>query len=228
MSFVVAIDGPTSSGKSTISRILAEELGFINVQTGAMYRCVAFELLKNNIRLDEQDKINEILDNIEISFDRKDKNQKVMINGEDVTQLIRTKEVTDYTSKVASISEVRRKMLEEQRKIAQNSNIVIEGRDTGTNVFPDADVKFYLTAKPLIRAKRKQEELRALGQELEIVEVLKSIYVWDADAINRKEGALKRAEDSIFIDNSEMELEELKEKMITEIKERYEEKEECR
>lgn len=214
MSFIVAIDGLTSSGKSTISNLIAKEMGFVYVQTGAMYRCVALELLKNSIQLNEQERIRKILDSIEITFDRQNSSQIVRINGEDVTQQIRTKEVTDYTSEVAFIGDVRHKLLEEQRKIVQNSDIVIEGRDTGTNVFPNADVKFYLTAKPIIRPKRKQRELEMLGEKLELMDVLASMYEWDKDAIRRKEGALRHAKDSIYIDSSEMEVEELKGKMI--------------
>lgn len=224
MSFIIAIDGPTSSGKSTISSLIAKELGFVYVQTGAMYRCVGLEALRKGILLDDEIQIKMLLEDINISFSKENNNQIVILNGENVTEQIRTKEVTDHTSKVASISSVRHKLLEQQRKIAEKSNIVIEGRDIGTNVFPNADVKFYLTAKPTIRARRKQKELECLGQRLEFIDVLQSIYEWDADAVNRKEGALKRAEDSIYVDSSEVAIEELKTKMIGIIKEKYEEK----
>lgn len=221
MAFVVAIDGPTSSGKSTISNLIAKEMGFVYIQTGAMFRCVALELLRNGIELSDERQIGEILDKTDISFLNKEGSQIVIMNGEDVTDEIRTKEVTDYTSGVASISKVRQELLKKQREIAKNKNVVIEGRDTGTTVFPNADIKIFLTAKPMIRAKRKQRELEMLGEKIDITTVLESIYKWDEDAVKRKEGALKKAKDSISIDTTDMEIEELKVKMLGIIKERY-------
>lgn len=226
MSFIVAIDGPTSSGKSTIANIIAKELGFVYIQTGAMYRCVTLELLNNKVSLSNSEQIRKILERINIYFVKGQKRQRVIMNGKDVTELIRTKNVTDYCSDVASLSEVRHKLLQEQRRMSSYSNVVVEGRDTGTTVFPNADVKFFLTANPIVRAKRKQQELAQLGENLELINVLKSMYKWDEDAIKRKDGALKRAKDSIFIDSSEMSVEELKGKMMGFIKEKNKEKEE--
>ena len=226
MSFIVAIDGPTSSGKSTIANIIAKELGFVYIQTGAMYRCVTLELLNNKVSLSNSEQIRKILERINIYFVKGQKRQRVIMNGKDVTELIRTKNVTDYCSDVASLSEVRHKLLQEQRRMSSYSNVVVEGRDIGTTVFPNADVKFFLTANPIVRAKRKQQELAQLGENLELINVLKSMYKWDEDAIKRKDGALKRAKDSIFIDSSEMSVEELKGKMMGFIKEKYKEKEE--
>lgn len=224
MSFIVAIDGPTSSGKSTVSNFIAQKLNFEYIQTGAMYRCVALGLLQNNIQLNDEAKIKKMLNNMNIKFLNDRENQIVIMNNKDVTEKIRTKEVTDYTSKVASIILVRHKMLEIQRRMGQNSNVIMEGRDVGTNVFPNANVKFFLTAKPSIRARRKQRELEKIGEKLEFSSVLDSIYKWDKDAIERKEGALKRAKDSIYIDSSEMSIKELEEKMIDIIKQKYKEK----
>ena len=226
MSFIVAIDGPTSSGKSTIANIIAKELGFVYIQTGAMYRCVTLELLNNKVSLSNSEQIRKILERINIYFVKGQKRQRVIMNGKDVTELIRTKNVTDYCSDVASLSEVRHKLLQEQRRMSSYSNVVVEGRDTGTTVFPNADVKFFLTANPILRAKRKQKELAQIGENLELINVLKSMYKWNENAIKRKDGALKRAKDSIFIDSSEMSVEELKGKMMGFIKEKYKEKEE--
>lgn len=226
MSFIVAIDGPTSSGKSTISNLIAKDMGFVYIQTGAMYRCVALELLEQGVSLKDIEHIEEILKEIDIHFMRGKDGQNVIMNGKDVTEQIRTKEVTDYCSDVASLSVVRHKLLQKQRKIASGSNIIVEGRDTGTTVFPNADVKFFLTAQATVRARRKQQELARLGEDLSFIDVLKSVYKWDEDSIKRKEGALKRAKDSIFIDNSEMEVEELKEKMLEIVKQKYKEREE--
>ena len=191
-----------------------------------MYRCVTLELLNNKVSLSNSEQIRKILERINIYFVKGQKRQRVIMNGKDVTELIRTKNVTDYCSDVASLSEVRHKLLQEQRRMSSYSNVVVEGRDTGTTVFPNADVKFFLTANPIVRAKRKQQELAQLGENLELINVLKSMYKWDEDAIKRKDGALKRAKDSIFIDSSEMSVEELKGKMMGFIKEKYKEKEE--
>ena len=222
MSFIVAIDGPTSSGKSTLANIIANDMGFINIQTGAMYRCVALQMLRENIQLNSNLQcINDLLERIDIEFMKQDEKQIILLNGENVTEEIRKKHITDYTSEVASIKEVRHKLLKEQRKMAGKVDVVVEGRDIGTNVFPNANIKFFLTAKPIVRAKRKQEELKLLGEEIDLLTVLQSIYKWDKDAINRKEGPLKRAKDSIYIDNSEMTTEELKDIMLRQIREKY-------
>lgn len=224
MSFIVAIDGPTSSGKSTIANLIAKDMGFLYVQTGAMYRCVALEMLRKEVAENDVQSISRLLNNIEINFSKQKERQDVLINSEIVTDLIRTKEITDFTSKIASIDIVRHKLLELQRKMANNSDIVMEGRDIGTNVFPNADIKFFLTAPPLVRAKRKQEELRKIGENHSFLTVLESIYKWDKDAIERKVGALKRADGSIYIDSSQMEIEELKNLMLNNIKESYNKK----
>lgn len=224
MSFIVAIDGPTSSGKSTVSKLISSELNFTYVQTGAMYRCVAMEMLNEGIALDDEDGIRQLLDNIDIKFKNIDEKQLIFLNNKEVTDEIRSKEVTDYTSSVASITEVRSKLIDKQREIAKNGNIIMEGRDIGTNVFPDADIKFFLNAKAIVRAERRQKELEAKGQKLGLTEVLESMYKWDKEAVERKEGALKRAQDSIYIDTSELNVEELGKKMLPIIRCKYNDK----
>ena len=179
MAFIVAIDGPTSSGKSTLAKKLSKELGFLNIQTGAMYRCVAKIMLDNNITLDNLDGIVKILETLKISFKDTKDGQLVYANGKEITSEIRTKEITDYTSKVASILVVRNTLVEMQREMAKNKDVVMEGRDIGTNVFPNADLKIYLTASPKERIKRRLEELEKNGEKYNFQEIAESIYKWD-------------------------------------------------
>ena len=153
MSFVVAIDGPAGSGKGSITEILAKKLGLECIDTGAMYRCVTLDMINKNIKLDELDKIKDLLNNIDINLD--EENKKVFLNGEDVTDKIRSMEVTKLVSKVSSIKEVRLKLVDLQRAIAKNKDIIMEGRDITTVVFPKADVKIYLDADVEERAKRR-------------------------------------------------------------------------
>lgn len=221
MAFIVAIDGPTSSGKSTLAKRIAKELGFINIQTGAMYRCVAKQMQDSNIGIENTEEIETMLKNINISFRGNGDKQIVLLNGDDVTLQIRSKEITDFTSKVASILEVREALVEKQREMAQNRNVVMEGRDIGTNVFPQADIKIYLDANPLERIKRKILELKQNGEEVDELAVANSVYNWDEDAVKRKEGALKKAEDAIYIDSTQLSIDELARLVIGKINEKY-------
>ena len=221
MAFIVAIDGPTSSGKSTLAKRIAKELGFINIQTGAMYRCVAKQMQDSNIGIEDTKEIETMLKKINISFRGNGDKQIVLLNGEDVTLQIRSKEITDFTSKVASILEVREALVEKQREMAQNRNVVMEGRDIGTNVFPQADIKIYLDANPLERIKRKILELKQNGEEVDELAVANSVYNWDEDAVKRKEGALKKSEDAIYIDSTQLSIDELARLVIGKINEKY-------
>lgn len=221
MAFIVAIDGPTSSGKSTLAKRIAKELGFINIQTGAMYRCVAKQMQDSNIGIEDTKEIETMLKKINISFRGNGDKQIVLLNGEDVTLQIRSKEITDFTSKVASILEVREALVEKQREMAQNRNVVMEGRDIGTNVFPQADIKIYLDANPLERIKRKILELKQNGEEVDELAVANSVYNWDEDAVKRKEGALKKSEDAIYIDSTQLSIDELARLVIGKISEKY-------
>lgn len=227
MSFIVAIDGPTSSGKSTVAKLISSKLNFTYIQTGAMYRCIALEMLNNNISIDDDSGIRNILDNMDIKFENSHEKQLIIFNGNEITEEIRSKKVTDFTSSVASISQVRKKLLDTQRSLAQNRNIIMEGRDIGTTVFPNADVKFFLNANPLIRAERRRKELEKYGEKIDFIKVLESIYKWDKEAVEREEGALKRAKDSIYIDTSDLSIEELADQMITTIRYKYNDKFDC-
>ena len=155
MSFIVAIDGPAGSGKGTITKILANKLKLNNIDTGAMYRCVALEVLNKKINIEDIEKIKEILNTINIELQETRKKQIVLLNGEDVSDKIRSTEVTSIVSKVSAIYEVRQKLTEMQRKMGKTQNIIMEGRDITTVVFPNADVKIYLDADIEERAKRR-------------------------------------------------------------------------
>ena len=218
MSFIVAIDGPAGAGKGTITKQVAEKLNLINVDTGATFRCVALNMLKENVGLDEEEKIEKILEKIEIEMQP---NGEIFLNGENVTHKIRENDVNNFVSPVSTIKIVRDKLLEIQRKIAEGKNVIMEGRDIGTTVFPNADVKIYLDATPEERAKRRMIQNQEKGIETSYEEVLENIKDRDKRDSTRKISPLKKAEDAIYIDSSDMTIEEVVDKVITLIKEKY-------
>ena len=218
MSFVVAIDGPAGAGKGTITKQVAEKLNLINVDTGATFRCVALNMLKENVGLDEEEKIEKILEKIEIEMQP---NGEIFLNGENVTHKIRENDVNNFVSPVSTIKIVRDKLLEIQRKIAEGKNVIMEGRDIGTTVFPNADVKIYLDATPEERAKRRMLQNKEKGIETSYEEVLENIKDRDKRDSTRKVSPLKKAEDAIYIDSSDMTIDEVVNKVITLIKEKY-------
>ena len=202
MAFIVALDGPAGSGKGTVTKILAQKLGLVNIDTGAMYRCVALEMLNKNIKLDELDKIKELLNNIDISLKETKDKQIVLLNGQDVTCEIRTNRVTKIVSPVSSIREIRDKLVELQRKMAKSQDIIMEGRDITTVVFPNADVKIYLDADVEERARRRYEENIQKNIESTYEQVLEDMRARDENDRNKGYGALKVAKDAIVIDSS--------------------------
>lgn len=210
MSFVIAIDGPAGVGKGTITKRVADELGLITIDTGATYRSVTVAMVDNNINLEETDKIKELLENIEIEFILEDGKQKVYLNGKDVTTRIREDEINNKVSLVSSIKEVREKMTTLQRKLAEGKNVVMEGRDIGTVVFPDADAKIFLDASLEERAMRRyrQNQETGIDKELTYEEVYESIKTRDYNDRNKPIGALKQAEDAILVDTTGKEIEE--------------------
>ncbi len=206
---IIAVDGPAGSGKGTVTKRIEQKLGFLNLDTGATYRCVALETLRNNIKIDEKDKIIEIASKIKIEIDNTHEKDIVLLNGEDVSKQIRSKEVTAIVSQISSIIPVREKMVEIQRKLATGKNVIVEGRDIGTVVFPNADLKIYLDASEEIRAKRRYKENMENGINTTYEDVLENVKLRDYNDKNKKVGALKKAEDAIVIDSSEMSIDEV-------------------
>ena len=215
MNITIAIDGPAGSGKGTLAKVLAKKYNLINIDTGATYRCVALKTLQNNIDINETDKIIEISKNINIDLKQ---DGTVLLDGIDVTKEIRSKEVTQIVSPISSIVEVRKNMVDIQRKIASNNNVVMEGRDITTVVLPNAKYKFYLDASLESRAKRRTEENKQKGIDMSYEEVLQNIKLRDENDMNKEIGSLQVAPDSIVVDTTGFEIEQSVEKISEIIK----------
>ncbi len=209
MSFIVAVDGPAGSGKGTVTKKIAQKLDFINLDTGATYRCLALEVLRKGIDLNNEEKIIELANNIDIKIDSTKEGDIVYLNGEDVTKKIRQENVTKIVSQVSAIIPVRTKMVELQRNLSKGKKVIVEGRDIGTVVFPNANLKIYLDASSEVRAKRRQKQNEENGITSNYEEVLKQIIQRDNNDKNKKVGALKKADDAVLIDTSEMTIEEV-------------------
>jgi cytidylate kinase len=219
----IAIDGFSSTGKSTIAKQLAKYLGYVYVDTGAMYRAVALYALKQGFIGEDffdVEKLVANLDNIEIYFKYNPETgiSETYLNGENVEKEIRSFEVSGYVSKVAEISEVRAKLVKEQQKMGKNKSIVMDGRDIGTVVFPDAELKLFITSKPEIRAQRRFEELTNKGEKVTFEEVLANVNERDYIDTHRADSPLIKAEDAIEIDNSELTREEQFEQILQLVK----------
>lgn len=208
---IVAIDGPAGSGKGTIASILAKKLNLVNIDTGATYRCVALACLKNNLSLNNQEEIIKLSGEIDIKIDL---NNKVYLNGEDVTDEIRSKEVTNIVSPISSIVEVRKNMVDLQRKMASNYDVVMEGRDITTVVFPNAQYKFYLDASLEERVKRRIKQNKEKGIDMSYDEVLENIKARDYNDSHKEVGSLTRTDDQIYIDSTNMTIEEVAHEFI--------------
>lgn len=218
MAFIVAIDGPAGSGKGTITKLVGEELGLINIDTGATYRCVALETLNRNISIEQKEEIVKILDEINIEFKTENNEKRVYLNGQDVTTQIRSKEVSKIVSQVSSIIEVRLKMVELQRRLAEGKNVIMEGRDIGTYVFPNANVKIYLDASAEERANRRYKQNQESGIVMSYEEILENIKMRDKNDMEKEMGALKQADDAIYLDSTNLSIEQVKEKIVEIIK----------
>lgn len=214
MSFIVGIDGPAGSGKGTVTKIIANKLGLTNIDTGITYRCVALQCLNNNVKLEEKEKIIGIAKNINITIDNTKDGDVVYLEGKNVTKEIRSKEVTSIVSQVSSIKEVRFAMVELQRKLAEGKDIIMEGRDICTYVFPNADVKIYLEASLEERTNRRYKEMQEKGIDITVEEVRNNIEMRDKNDKAKEVGALKLAPDSIIVDTTNKTIEEVVEEII--------------
>ena len=205
----VAIDGPASSGKSTISKLIAKENHFVYLDTGAMYRVVTLAVLRNNISLDDHEAIEKLVQNIEIGFSMQDGKQSVFMNGEDVTDEIRSVEVTRNVSAVSALKEVRTRLVHLQQEIAENHSIIMDGRDIGTVVLPQAEIKIFLVASVEERARRRFIENQEKGIEMSYEELVEDIRRRDHIDSTRKESPLRKAEDAIEVDTTKMTIEDV-------------------
>ena len=210
---IIAVDGPAGSGKGTVTKRIEKELGFLNLDTGATYRCVALQVLREKVSLEDEKKIIKIANDINIEINNTGDKDVILLNGEDVSKEIRTKEVTSIVSQVSSIIPVREKMVEVQRKLANGKNVIVEGRDIGTVVFPNADIKIYLDASEEIRAKRRYEENKQNGIDTTYEEVLENVKMRDYNDMHKKVGALKKADDAIVVDSTNLTIDEVVEKI---------------
>jgi len=201
---IVAIDGYSSCGKSTLAKALAKKLHFVYVDSGAMYRAVALYFLRNNIDLKDHDQIAEALKNIHLNFHSRDYETHITLNGEEVSGEIRQMPVSESVSAVSAISEVRKEMVKQQQRMGKSKNIVMDGRDIGTAVFPDATIKFFMTADPKIRAERRYKELLPKNPDITLEEVFENLAHRDYQDTTRKESPLTRAEDAIILDNTDL------------------------
>lgn len=222
MEFIVAIDGPAGTGKGSVSKALAEKTNFLVMDTGAMYRCVTIYLLENNIQLEDVENVEEALRNIKIDIKEVENEKHFYLNGRDVSEKIRTKEVDGMVSQVSHIPCVRKAMVDLQRSLAEGKKIILEGRDIGTNVFPNANVKIYLDATPEERARRRCKQNEEKGIKMTYEEALENVKFRDYNDQTSDVAPLKQAEDAVYIDGTNFTIDETVEKIEKIINERME------
>lgn len=220
MSFNIAIDGPAGAGKSTIAKQLAKELSFIYVDTGAMYRSMALYFMRNGIAKEDEAAISDACKTVEVSIAYENGEQQVLLNGENVSKEIRKEEVGKMASATSVYKEVRKKLVELQQKLASDKDVIMDGRDIGTCVLPNAQVKIYLTASVETRAERRYQELQEKGVACDLEVIKKDIADRDYQDMHREISPLKQAEDAILVDSSDMGIEEV----VAAIKNIYREK----
>lgn len=209
MGYNVAIDGPAGAGKSTIAKLVAKEKGYVYVDTGAMYRGLAIHFLENGIEAEEKEKIAEACKDADVTIRYEDGQQQVYLNGKNITAKLREEAVGNMASKSSAIPEVRAKLLELQRELARKEDVIMDGRDIGTCVLPDADVKVFLTASVETRAKRRYDELVEKGVACDLEEIARDIAERDERDSTREIAPLKQAEDAVLVDSSYMTIEEV-------------------
>lgn len=214
MSYNIAVDGPAGAGKSTIARRVAKKLGFVYVDTGAMFRAIGLYFIRQGVSPDNQDIISRDCGQADVSIEYVDGEQQVLLNGENVNGLIRTEEAGRMASGVAKNPEVRKTLAELQKKLAQKTDVIMDGRDIGTSVLPGADLKIYLTASSSERAKRRYLELVERGESADILQIEKDIIARDEQDMNREISPLKKADDAVEVDCSNMSIEEVTDRII--------------
>lgn len=215
---VVAIDGPSGAGKSTIARAVAARLGFLYIDTGAMYRAVGLWAIRLGVDTSDALRLEQLARESRIELSPQD--SRVLLNGEDVTEAIRTQQAADAASRVSAIPGVRRAMVDKQREMASRSNVVMEGRDIGTVVFPDAQVKIYLDATPEVRAERRVRELREKGSEAGFEEIAQQIRERDRRDSSRADSPLRQAPDATYFDSSGLPISEVEDRVLRMVRER--------
>lgn len=211
----IAIDGPAGAGKSTVAKKVAKELSFVYVDTGAMYRAMALYLLRKGVNREDPDEIGEACQNVEISIEYQNGEQIVLLDGENVNAHLRTEEVSAMASVSSAVPRVREKLLDLQRKLARTMSVVMDGRDIGTTILPDADVKIYLTASSLTRARRRYLEYQEKGEPCDLAEIQKTIEERDQRDMTREISPLCQAEDAVLVDSSELTIDETVEKILS-------------
>ena len=211
----IAIDGPAGAGKSTIARLAAKKLGFIYVDTGAMYRAIALYLIWKEIDLNDEAALEKALDRVKINIVYEKGVQHVFLNLQDVSAEIRSEKVSIMASKSSALLPVRNKLLDIQRDIAAKNDVIMDGRDIGTNILPNAEVKIYLDASPDVRAKRRYDEMKNKGEKPDLESIKANIIARDEQDMNRKLAPLKKADDAVLIDSSYMSIDEVVEEIIS-------------
>ena len=224
---IIAIDGPAASGKSTTAQLLAQKLGYVYIDTGAMYRACALKAKKMGIDINDEESIRELLDDIDIRIENHNSKNRIYLDGEDVSEDIRADDISALASAISAIPAVRYKMVELQRKMGEKGGVILDGRDIGTFVFPTAEVKFFLTANPEVRAKRRWLELQQKGINKDFSEVLADLVKRDNKDSQRALAPLKKADDAIEVDTSNMTIEEQTETLYKIILSKLEEECKC-
>ncbi len=205
---VIAIDGYSSCGKSTLAKALAKKLHFVYIDSGAMYRAVTIYFIRHQVDMDNPQAVSEALKNIHLNFHSRDYETHITLNDEEVSAEIREMKVSEQVSAVSAIKAVRDEMVKQQQRMGQSKNIVMDGRDIGTTVFPKATLKFFMTADPKVRAERRYKEMVANGAQITLEEVFENLAHRDYSDTTRKESPLVRAEDAIILDNTDLTPEE--------------------
>lgn len=211
---IIAIDGPSGVGKSTLSKVLSHELGYLNLDTGAMYRAVALAASRQGVAANDHEALRQICADIVITFTRTEGEERVLLNGEDVSSEIRSPEISLLTAAVAACPDVRQAMVARQRELGAGGGVVLEGRDIGTVVFPQADVKFFLKASPEVRGQRRFLELQSKGVNVDLARTIAEVEARDTADISRSTSPLLQAEDAILIDTTELDISQVLARMF--------------